>query len=113
MRPVHESVLVQLRKGVLEYCVLAQLQREPSYGLKLALDLVKYETLFASEGTLYPLLARLRKQGLVETNWQESTSGPPRRYYHVTVAGADALAAFADAWTPFTREATAVLEGEK
>lgn len=111
MKLARESVLIQLRKGVLEYCVLAQLRQEPSYGLKLALDLVKYETLFASEGSLYPLLARLRKQGSVETTWEESSSGPPRRYYRVTVAGEEALAAFADAWVPFTREATALLEG--
>lgn len=108
-----ESALVQLRKGVLEYCVLAHLRRSPSYGLKLATDLAGFKTLFASEGTLYPLLARLRKQGLVETSWQESTSGPPRRYYRITRAGEDALAVFAAAWVSFTQEATQALEDQK
>ena len=108
-----ESVLVQLRKGVLEYCVLAQLAHEPSYGLKLASDLVQYGTLFASEGSLYPLLARLRKQGWVETTWQESTSGPPRRYYRITEPGSDALATFLDAWEPFTTEASKALRGKQ
>lgn len=108
-----ESMLVQLRKGVLEYCVLASLVREPSYGLKLSSDLVRFPTLFASEGSLYPLLARLRKQGWVETNWRESTSGPPRRYYNVTPAGHEALASFLGAWGPFTDEASRVLKGER
>jgi len=113
MSTTPESVLVQLRKGVLEYCVLAQLVHEPSYGLKLSSDLVRYGTLFASEGSLYPLLARLRKQGWVETSWEESTSGPPRRYYSITDSGTQALVAFRPAWEPFTEEASRALRGER
>ena len=105
-----DSALVQLRKGVLEYCVLAQLRESASYGLKLASDLARYKTLFASEGTIYPLLARLRKKGLVETYWEESTSGPPRRYYSISQSGDLALTTFAAAWRPFIEEATRVLE---
>ncbi len=52
------------------------------------------------EGTIYPLLARLRRQGLVETTWQESASGPPRRYYRLTAGGSAALSEFAAAWAP-------------
>ena len=54
-----------------------------------------------SEGTIYPLLSRLRRDGLVETTWRESTSGPPRRYYKLTAAGRAALAAFKDEWERF------------
>ena len=105
-----EAILVQLRKGVLEYCVMAQLLRAPSYGLQLATDLSRFPALFASEGTLYPLLARLRKQGMVETTWQESASGPPRRYYKLTQQGEAALASFQDAWGPFTAAVTSALK---
>jgi len=103
---------VQLRKGVLEYCVLAQLRGAPSYGLQLAADLAKFSTLFASEGTIYPLLARLRKLGFVETTWLESTTGPPRRMYEITSSGDNALSAFAEAWGPFVDEATRSLYGK-
>ena len=89
-----KSVLTQLRKGVLEYCVLALLQHGPSYGVDLAKRLGQHTALFASEGTLYPLLSRLRRQGWVESSWQESTSGPPRRYYQLTDDGRAALATF-------------------
>lgn len=105
-----EAILVQLRKGVLEYCVMAQLLHAPSYGLQIAADLARLPALFASEGTLYPLLARLRKQGMVETTWQESTSGPPRRYYKLTERGEAALASFKEAWGPFTTAVTTALE---
>lgn len=108
-----DSVLTQLRKGVLEYCVLALLQREPSYGVDLASRLGRHRVLFASEGTLYPLLSRLRKQGWVESTWQESTTGPPRRYYQLTDSGQTALAVFAAAWAPFSDDVNAVLAEEE
>ncbi len=104
-----DAVLTQLRKGVLEYCVLACLRQRPAYGLELATQLTTAR-LLTSEGTLYPLLSRLRKQGLVESTWQESTSGPPRRYYQLTDHGINALAAFADTWRPFSEDVTAILE---
>ncbi|MET4060940.1 PadR family transcriptional regulator PadR [Arthrobacter sp. UYP6] len=110
METGRENVLVQLRKGVIEYCVLSQLCREPSYGLKLASDLARHSSLFASEGTIYPLLVRLRKRGLVETTWQESATGPPRRYYRVTPAGEEALNAFRAAWEPFASETSQLLK---
>lgn len=103
------SVLTQLRKGVLDYCVLAMLQREPSYGADLAKRLGRHKALFASEGTLYPLLSRLRRRGWVESSWQESQNGPPRRYYRLTEESRAALAAFAAAWTLFSEDVHAVL----
>lgn len=112
MAPSSETVLTQLRKGVLEYCVLACLQAQPSYGLELATRLHSSH-LLASEGTVYPLLSRLRRQGLVETTWQESSSGPPRRYYKLTDVGASSLEAFAKTWHPFSSAVTAILEEEQ
>ncbi|MCC2317062.1 PadR family transcriptional regulator [Cellulomonas chengniuliangii] len=78
-------------------------------GLEIATELGRHETLFTSEGTLYPLLARLRKQGWVETSWQESRSGPPRRYYSLTDEGRAAVRTFAAIWTPFSDGVDAVL----
>ena len=103
MVPTTEGVLTQLRKGVLEFCVLAFLRRGPAYGLEIATELSRHQLLFTSEGTLYPLLARLRKQGWVETSWRQSTAGPPRRYYSLTGEGRSAVDAFAAIWSPFSR----------
>ncbi|ASR56505.1 PadR family transcriptional regulator [Cellulomonas sp. CW35] len=105
-----DALLTQLRKGVLEYCVLACLRKDRAYGLELATRLSRYQVLFASEGTLYPLLSRMRRQGWVETSWQESTSGPPRRYYELTPQGRTALDLFTRAWEPFRQDVDTVLE---
>lgn len=113
MSTAADPVLTQLRKGVLEYCVLAQLRGGAAYGLELATELGRHEVLFTSEGTLYPLLSRLRRQGLVQTTWQESTSGPPRRYYELTEEGRSALAAFTAAWAPFRDDVDTVLGGSR
>ncbi|SED63599.1 PadR family transcriptional regulator [Ruania alba] len=101
MVPGEESILTNLRRGALEYCVLASLRGGASYGRDIARQLTEDGVLAGGEGTLYPLLARLRKSGMVETRWQESTSGPPRRYYTVTPDGERALDVFVRAWEPF------------
>ena len=82
-----DAILSNLRRGALEHCVLAMLRREPLYGLDIARRLTADGVLMSSEGTLYLLLARLRRAGLVETAWQESAEGPPRRYYSLTRDG--------------------------
>jgi PadR family transcriptional regulator PadR len=79
------------------------------YGLEIARRLTADGVLMSSEGTLYPLLARLRRAGLVDTTWQESVEGPPRRYYALTPGGRDALAAFTRTWTPFRDAVDAAL----
>ncbi|MFG2428989.1 PadR family transcriptional regulator [Streptomyces sp. NPDC048590] len=91
----------QLRKGVLEYCVLALMRDEPRYGVELVQALEASGTLAASQGTVYPLLSRLRRADLVATTWQESPSGPPRRYYRLTAAGRAALDEFTQIWPAF------------
>ena len=90
----------QLRRGAAEACVLSLLRGQERYGFELARALTD-NGLVASEGTIYPLLARLRQQGLVETSWRESTEGPPRRYYWLTEDGQIALASFVDQWKVF------------
>jgi PadR family transcriptional regulator, regulatory protein PadR len=92
--------VAQMRRGVLPYCVLAMLRDRHMYGFELVRALAGIDGMVTGEGTIYPLLARLRRQGLVETTWQESASGPPRRYYRLTPAGRSALTEFAAAWAP-------------
>ena len=96
-----DALLAQMRKGTLQYCVLALLADEERYGFDLVRSLAETDGMVTSEGTIYPLLSRLRRDGLVETTWRESTSGPPRRYYRLTAAGRAALDAFKAEWGRF------------
>jgi PadR family transcriptional regulator PadR len=107
---VRDSAVSQLRRGVLEFCVLALLREDERYGFDLVRALAEADGLVTTEGTLYPLLGRLRKEGLVDTSWRESTSGPPRRYYRMTKAGRAALEAFTDEWTRFRASVDTLLE---
>lgn len=94
------DVGAQLRKGTVEYCVLGLLSREPMYGWQLSEQLVA-AGMIASIGTLYPLLARLRGNGLVTAFDEASGSGPVRKYYRLTDAGVTQLQAFRHSWGPF------------
>lgn len=93
--------LTQLRRGVVEYCVLALLVRQERYGFDLVRHLADVDGLVTSEGTIYPLLSRLRRDGSVTTRWRESDSGPPRRYYALSPAGRRKLDAFTTDWRTF------------
>lgn len=99
----------QLRRGTVEYCVLALLQDGERYGFELVRELADVDGLITSEGTIYPLLTRLRKDRLVTTFWQESESGPPRRYYRLTDAGRASLADFTAEWRRFRDSVDAIL----
>jgi len=85
----------------LEFCVLALLAQEELYGFDLVRRLGEVDGLVTSEGTIYPLLSRLRREGWVSTTWAESEFGPPRRYYALTDEGAVALSGFAQEWRRF------------
>jgi PadR family transcriptional regulator PadR len=85
----------------LEYCVLALLRDEDRYGFDLVRALSDIDGLVTTEGTIYPLLTRLRRDEHVTTVWQESASGPPRRYYRLTDTGRHALATFTHDWALF------------
>ena len=106
----HEPMLSQLRRGVLEYCVLAALREGERYGYELVAHLAAADGLLTSEGTIYPLLGRLRKDGVVATTWRESSSGPPRRYYSLTPKGHETLARFSGEWVRFRRTVDEILE---
>lgn len=110
--PETDNAIVQLRRGVLAYCVLALVSGQERYGLDLVSDLVA-SGLVASEGTVYPLLARLRREGLVTTRWQESAVGPPRRYYSATKEGRAAVHEFRSAWAPFVQAVNVTLHQER
>lgn len=81
-----ENVKSQMRKGILEYCILLLLKKEPSYTSDL-IQKLKEARLIVVEGTLYPLLTRLKNSGLLSYQWIESTQGPPRKYYQLAEAG--------------------------
>ena len=107
---VEGAGLSQLRRGVLEYCVLAALARGERYGYELVGELGRADGLLTSEGTIYPLLGRLRRDGSVATRWGESASGPPRRYYRLTPSGRATLERFAGEWERFRDAVDAMLE---
>ena len=92
----------QMRKGMLDYCVLLLLSREASYVNDIIVRLKQAE-LIVVEGTLYPLLTRLKKDGLLCYEWRESTQGPPRKYYALTPEGRTFLEGLDGAWNELAR----------
>lgn len=100
----------QFKKGVLELCVLALLSRNEYYGYEIV-SLIS-ETIEISEGTMYPLLKRLKDDGLVSTRLVESTQGPSRKYYALTPMGKNYTQNKIDEWTTFTEHVNALLKGE-
>jgi PadR family transcriptional regulator, regulatory protein PadR len=96
-----DALLAQMRRGTLQYCVLSLLVDEERYGFDLVRGLSETDGMVTSEGTIYPLLSRLRRDGLVESTWQESPAGPPRRYYRLTESGRAALEGFRPEWRRF------------
>jgi len=100
----------QIRKGVVELAVLGLLASEARYGTQLVDDLAGHPGLAISAGTVYPLLARLRKAGLIDARWQESPVGPPRKYYSLTPSGAATLASMTLAWRSVSDALTTILE---
>lgn len=81
-----ENTKAQMRKGVLEYCILSVLKDDDAYVAEI-LDTLKNAKMLVVEGTIYPLLTRLKNAGLLSYRWEESTSGPPRKYYGLTDTG--------------------------
>lgn len=82
-----ENKVTQLRKGILELAILSALYRNTHYGYSLVREMTAAGALDLKEGTIYPILSRLAKEGLVQTEWVESNQGPPRKYYALTRAG--------------------------
>jgi PadR family transcriptional regulator PadR len=102
------EVGAQLRKGVVESCVLGLLARAPMYGWQLSETLVA-NGMIASIGTLYPMLSRMRAQDLIESYEEDSPSGPPRKFYRLTELGTVALETFRIQWAPFSESVTQLI----
>jgi PadR family transcriptional regulator PadR len=92
-----ENNKAQMRKGILEYCILAVLSRNACYASDIIREL-KEARVIVVEGTLYPLLTRQKNAGLLSYRWEESPQGPPRKYYELTVAGKDYLEDLDKSW---------------
>lgn len=93
-----ENTKAQMRKGVLEYCILLVLDSKPLYASDIIQSL-KEAKMIVVEGTLYPLLTRLKNSGLLAYRWEESTQGPPRKYYELTESGRKFLYELEGSWT--------------
>jgi len=97
MESTNENVRSQMRKGVLEYCILCILSRTEAYASSI-LEQLKAGGMLVVEGTLYPLLIRQKNQGLLSYRWEESPQGPPRKYYVITDKGRAQLQEMDAAW---------------
>ena len=86
-----------MRKGILEYCILSIISRNEAYASDI-LETLKDAELLVVEGTIYPLLTRMKNEGVLSYRWQESTGGPPRKYYTLTPDGEELLAQLNQEW---------------
>ena len=107
-----EDWLAQVRRGLLELCVLALTDQQATYGYEMVTRLARTPQLAAGEGTVYPLLRRLRRDGLLSTSWKESDAGPPRQYYELTASGRRHLAALHHDWAAIVDAVRINLEPE-
>lgn len=106
-----DAGLTELRRGVLGPCVLALLAERPRFGLELVRELNAAGGLLTSDGTVYPLLTRLRDAGLVTSEWHDPAGERARRYYFITAEGREHLETFRADWTTFTATVERVLLG--
>lgn len=102
-----DNAKAQMRRGILEYCILLILSREDAYAPRIISEL-KQADMIVVEGTLYPLLARLKNQGLLSYRWQESPQGPPRKYYELTDKGREALELLDSSWNTMVEQIDAI-----
>ncbi|MBD5357232.1 MAG: PadR family transcriptional regulator [Bacteroides sp.] len=96
-KPTDSNIRSQMRKGILEYCVLLLLSRQRAYPSDIINGLSE-ASLIVVEGTLYTLLNRLRKEGKLNYEWEESPKGPPRKYYFITPEGEQTMNEMSEAW---------------
>ena len=104
---IDENIKIQMRKGILEYCILSILLRGDSYAPEIIAEL-KDKEMIVVEGTLYPLLTRLKNSDLLAYRWEESPQGPPRKYYSLTAKGHDHLAVLDAAWQEMVAQIEAI-----
>ena len=106
-----DNVKAQMRKGILEYCILAILSREDSYAPKIIAELKEAEMIVV-EGTLYPILTRQKNSGLLTYRWEESPQGPPRKYYTLTDKGREYLKTLGEAWDELVGQIQVIRHGK-
>ena len=104
-----ENAKVQMRKGILEFCILHIISRGEVYASDMLEELTTAKIMVV-EGTLYPLLTRLKNSGLLDYKWVESVSGPPRKYYVLTETGKIFLAQFEDTWVELQGSVTQIIQ---
>jgi PadR family transcriptional regulator, regulatory protein PadR len=111
MKSTHaEDWITQARRGLLEMCVLALIGERPRYGYELVSGLGRWPALTTTDGTLYPLLRRLQKEGHIAAKWQESAEGPPRKYYRLTPKGEGLLGRVGTEWEKLAQAVTELLK---
>ncbi len=105
----NENIQSQMRKGILELCILSILEKEDAYPTEI-LEQLKEAKLIVVEGTLYPLLNRLKDAGYLTYNWQESNQGPPRKYYHLTADGKKFLKELIENWEDMVKSVNKIIK---
>ncbi len=104
-----DKAQAQMRKGILEYCILSILTKEDSYASDIIKKL-KEGKLIVVEGTLYPILTRQKNAGLLSYRWEESKQGPPRKYYRITEEGQDFLKQLDASWKELVEAVSNITE---
>ena len=107
-----ENSKAQMRKGILEYCILLTLSRKDAYATDI-INQLKEAKLIVVEGTLYPLLTRQKNAGLLTYRWEESTQGPPRKYYSLTDKGREYLEGMDESWDELKKAVNQINEKRK
>ena len=107
-----ENAKAQMRKGILEYCILSMLANKDLYASSIIKEL-KAAELIVVEGTLYPLLTRQKNAGLLSYRWEESLQGPPRKYYTLTEIGKEFLSKLDDSWLELITAVNTIRENSK
>ena len=107
-----ENTIAQMRKGVLEFCILSLLEQKDLYSSEI-LSALKQGKMLVVEGTLYPLLTRLKNATFLNYRWEESTSGPPRKYYMITPEGETFLATLNVAWSELNQSVNKISQIKK
>ena len=102
-----DNIAIQMRKGILEYLILLIISKGEVYASDIISGLQKYDLLIV-EGTLYPLLSRLKKDQLLTYSWVESTSGPPRKYYKLTSNGQQVMQRMEQVWNQLSSAVSAI-----
>ena len=104
-----DNTKAQMRKGILELCILATISQKPQYSSEILTQL-KAAKLLVVEGTLYPLLTRLKNAELLEYHWEESNSGPPRKYFKITAEGKETLKELTLSWENLANAVQEILD---